>query len=253
MESFIFWFNLFSGICSISGYTVLGVVKLFSKSKYMKVAVIKPYVITTSILFLLSLLFTYKPWSKIRYGDEKPKIIHDTIKAIKPDIAVDDTSKKTSIPVQKEKHIPKNVKKIERPNLHEHKKDTTKTTATFSLPNATFNAPSQFGYNNTQNNQFGLKPREVTEDIIEEVKKQVADKGASIEIYRVNDEAESYGFSAKILKALNNIGYTNVLIGGTMTPSHNIGGDPEAEKKRLSKIQYSNMMGSFIILVPPNN
>jgi len=37
-------------------------------------------VIATTSLFILSLLFTYRPWSKFYYGDvPRLKIVHDTV------------------------------------------------------------------------------------------------------------------------------------------------------------------------------
>jgi hypothetical protein len=240
MVTFLFWTNIISAFCSITGYSVIGIFRyFFSKTKYMKVLIIKPYVIAASVILSISLLLTWSPWSKLYYGDVPKKIVYRDIS-----LEQKDTSKNAELSAVKIKQTSKvptrsvNVSTVQKTRKR-LKKDTT-SKGQFNLPNATFNAPTQLGNGNTQYNQLGVKPREVTKAILNDIQIHYADKNLAISIFRTTNDNESYQFALKLAKSLNDIGYKNIIVNGVVydTP--------------ISNIEYGTEMGDNAIILPGN-
>lgn len=130
-------------------------------------------------------------------------------------------------------------------------KDSSKSKLNVEFKAPVTNSPMQFGDNNVQNNQFGSKPREVADELLNFIKSKVPDLNSPISIARRSQDAESYQFAAKIVKALNAIGYKNAFVNGITNDAH-IGGDPSAEAKRQASITCGWSDGQFELIVPSN-
>lgn len=70
MQSLIRWITGISGISSITGISILSIYKFFfTKEKYMELLKYKPILLTLIIIFVLSLILSWKPWQKLYYVD----------------------------------------------------------------------------------------------------------------------------------------------------------------------------------------
>jgi hypothetical protein len=101
------------------------------------------------------------------------------------------------------------------------------------------------------NNYYGLKPREVTNDIMSEVEKQVLNKETPVTVYRRSQDAESFEYATKIILALRKAGYLNSFVNG-ITNDQMIGGDPVEAAKQQATIAYKWDGSQFAIVIPSN-
>ena len=86
--------------------------------------------------------------------------------------------------------------------------------------------------------EYGLKPRENTNEIINEVKHRLKDKTLQITLYLRSKDVESYTYANKIIAALNKNGYSGVIIGGEINDGC-IGCDPAVILKEQTELKYS--------------
>ena len=233
MTDFLFWFNILSGFCSISGYTFLGVFRLLSsKAKYMKAAVIKPYILTATALFVISLTLTYKPWNKFHYGDGKPKTVHDTVK-IKVPIAMSVNANRINKPqstIIKGHHIVPSVGTI---LLSEKKPKTDTVFKAKNLVNAPNYGNQQVGDNNVQNNIGKLDHHPDLTDI-NTMMRYLTNKSRKIVLMYETPDSDSKNYCDELKSILEKNGYQQVELFGHL----NIGLPPQPKKVLIDTANY---------------
>ncbi|HEY4327747.1 MAG TPA: hypothetical protein VGN20_27445 [Mucilaginibacter sp.] len=86
----------------------------------------------------------------------------------------------------------------------------------------------------------GLRAREVTKELLDDIIKHYPDKNSSIGILRSALDDESLAYEEKLFKALKNIGYSKVQMGGIKFYDHK------------SVVQYTQDFGMNCIVLPEN-
>lgn len=141
-------------------------------------------------------------------------------------ISEKDTSKSAPIyPISNKsefKEIPKPIKTynvytplksnaiLKKPN------EETKTTSKYNIKAPIFNAPSQIGNNNIQNNNTGIKQRTLTVSELKDIISQIPDKNSFIQMGLYNNAGkEGEIYASQIANSLIGNGYKNVQNGLT--------------------------------------
>lgn len=120
---------------------------------------------------------------------------------------------------QREKIVYVPIKSL--PNIKEEKQkskidntkgiDTGKIETKFNIQNPTFNAPTQVGDNNIQNNEFGLHPRVITEESFGILFEKYPNKNTLLNVsFTTTADAEMVNVKYQIIKILQNKGYKRV-------------------------------------------
>lgn len=139
----------------------------------------------------------------------------------------------------------------EREGKTNQKKIANGTSSTFVFKRKVEGQAQQFGDNNIQNNQFGLKPRTETKSIINEVTKQVQDKNTPISVYQRSRDVESVDYATKVVLALKGKGFNNAFVNGIID-DRIIGGDLNQAAKHHATIRYFFEGSQFNIVIPSN-
>jgi hypothetical protein len=186
--------NWISAICSVSGISLLTVFRYaVPKAKNMKYNQLKHYIKGGTIaaigIFAISILFKWSPWVESPVKKIQPKSLNvDIPKSIQPLIIKHDTVYK--IVMEKPK------KQVKRTTLTLRKQGTSKNTAKFNLQNPTFNAPTQVGDNNTQNNTVAELPDRVLNDTDKDIIRSLIKPGYTIDMRVIksgSEETQNYG------------------------------------------------------------
>jgi hypothetical protein len=198
----------------------------------MKVAVIKPYIITASALFVISLLLTYKPWNKIHYGDQPVKIIYKDTSINSHPITVQAVNHKT-IPetVKKNPHIQLLTNRIKKNTSASQKKIDTVYKAK-NLVTAPNYGNQQVGDNNVQNNLGKLDHHPQQADI-NAFMYYLHDKAKTIVLAYETPDSDSANYCKELKSILEQYGYKVELFGHL-----NIGMPSQSKKIMVDTVNY---------------
>ncbi len=210
--------DVIKGVFTIAG-GISAIVSIFTYFKIKPMTLMKVAKSTYGLICIISLiicLILYSiDWKKLHYGG--PQIVHKEkivkMKTINPTTKGDSISpirpkNVTEVILRKPTRIANQNKQVIKQLLIK-RPDTTSKPTQFSIPNATFNGPTQLGNNNTMNVEPSLKQRRLNNESFQFIVSHISTKETPI-IIALSGGNEAFVFANDMVSKLNANGYSNV-------------------------------------------